>query len=339
MITLKDIAEKCNVNISTVSRALAGNTLVSKKTRMKICLVAEELNYRPHLPARTLAGGASKTIGIVVWGVETNYYARIIKSIEQYLHQYGYSLIIGIGNRNYEKELNCLESFNARFVDGIILVGPFSDRFNSELPKLKSLFHRPSVIIQARKNHSLANNIAVDDYAGILSAVKHLAGLGHRKIGFISIEKSRVEFSDFKTAVSACGLHLEEKFVKIRPEAYEIAGYKAMQDMFLEDDLPTAIFFSTDYYAIGAAKAIREHGLHIPRDISLVGFYDIRESLYAVPPLTTVQLPVQEIVLMAAQQIVAQIESGEPVPNISITVQPQLLVRESCGPLLRQSTV
>ena len=331
MSTLKDIAERCNVNISTVSRALAGNPLINENTRTNICRVAKEFNYRPHLPARTLAGGPSKTIGIIVWGVETNYYARIIKSVEQYLYKYGYMLIIGIGNKNYEKELNCLESFNSRFVDGIILVGPFSDRFNSELPKLESLIIRPSVIIQAKKEYNLTNNIAVDDYAGILSAIRHLAELGHRKIGFISIEKSRVEFSDFKAAISACGLSLNEQFVKIRPEAYEIAGYKAMQDMFLGESLPTAIFFGTDYYAIGAAKAIREHGLRIPRDISLVGFYDIRASLYAVPPLTTVQVPAQEIVLMAAQQIVAQIESDEPVPNISLTVQPQLVIRESSG--------
>jgi len=339
MTTLKDIAEKCNVNISTVSRALAGNALVNKKTRMNICRVAEELNYRPHLSARALAGGPSKTIGIIVWGVETNYYARIIKNIEQYIHQYGYMLIIGIGNKNYEKELNCLESFNSRSVDGIILVGPFSDRFNSELPKLNSLFLCPSVIIQAQKNHNIANNIAVDDYAGILSAIKHLVELGHRKIGFISITKSRVEFSDFKAAISACGLSLNEKFVKIRPEAYEIAGYKAMQDMFLEGELPTAIFFSTDYYAIGAAKVIREHGLQIPRDISLVGFYDTRGSLYAAPPLTTVQVPVQEISLIAAQQIVNQIENSESVENISLTIQPQLVIRESSGHPPKQVTI
>jgi len=337
MTTLKDVAKKCSVDISTVSRALAGNPLVNKKTRMNICRVAEELNYRPHLPARMLAGRPSKTIGIIVWGVETNYYARIIKSVEQYLYQYGYMLIVGIGNKNYEKELHCLESFNSRLVDGIILVGPFSKKLNSELPKLKSLFLHPSVIIQSDKAHALANNIAVDDYTGILSAVKYLAELGHRKIGYISIEKSRVQLSDFRDAISACGLSLDEKFVKIRPEAYEIAGYKAMQDLLLENELPTAIFFSTDYYAIGAAKAIREHGLQIPRDISLVGFYGIRESLYAVPPLTTVQVPVQEIVLMATQQILTQIESDEAAPNISLTVQPELVIRESCAPPLNRS--
>ena len=339
MTTLKDIAKICNVNISTVSRALAGNPLVNEKTRTSILQVAGELDYRPHLPASTLAGCPSKTIGIVVWGVETNYYARIIKFVEQYLHQHGYMLIVGIGNKNYEKELHCLESFNSRFVDGIILVGPFSDRFNSALPKLKSLFLRPSVIIQAKKEHGLTNNIAVNDYAGILSAIRHLAEFGHRKIGFISIEKSRVELADFKAAMNACGLPLDERFIKIRPEAYEIAGYNAMQNMFLEEELPSAIFFSTDYYAIGAAKVIREHRLRIPQDISLVGFYDIRESLYMAPPLTTVQVPVQEIVLMAAQQIVAQIESDEPIPNISLTVQPQLIIRESSGLVPRPVTV
>ena len=332
MVTLKDIAKKCNVNISTVSRALAENPLVNEQTRAYICRVAAELNYRPHLPARILAGSSSKTIGIVVWGVETNYYVRIIKNVEQYLHQHGYMLIVGIGNFNYEKEIHCLESFSSRHVDGIILAGPLSRRFNSELPKLKSLLHCPSVIIQAKKTHNFVNNIAVDDYSGILSAIKHLAELGHRKIGYISLKNSRVQFSDFRAAIIACGLTPHEKFVKICSESYEIGGYQAMQDMFTEKSLPSAIFFGTDYYAIGAAKAIREHGLQIPRDISLVGFYDIRESLFAVPPLTTVQVPVQQIALMAAQQIVNQIESKESIPNVSLSVQPQLVIRESSGP-------
>ena len=109
--------------------------------------------------------------------------------------------------------------------------------------------------------------------------------------------------------------------------------------MFAEKSLPTAVFFGTDYFAIGAAKAIREHGLQIPRDISVVGFYDIRESLYAAPPLTTVQVPVQQIALMAAQQIVNQIKSTEPIPNISLTVQPRLILRESSGPLPERKNV
>ena len=335
MTTLKDIAKICNVNASTVSRALAENPLVKEETRAYIRQVAAELNYRPHLPARILAGRSSKTIGIVVWGVETNYYARIIKYVEQYLHQQGYMLIVGIGNNNYEKEIHCLESFNSRLIDGIIFAGPFSSRFNSELSKLRPLFLRPSVIIQGKNEHSFVNNIAIDDYAGILSAVKHLAELGHRKIGYISMQHSRVQLSDFRTAVAACGLTLYEDLIKIYPENYEIGGYKAMLEMFDRKTFPTAVFFATDYLAIGAAKAIREKKLKIPKDISLVGFYDIRESLYATPPLTTVQIPVQQIALMAAQQIVNQIESSEPIPNTSFTVQPQLIIRESSGPPLQ----
>ena len=335
MTTLRDIAKLCNVNPSTVSRALAGNPLIKEETRVYICEVAAKHNYRPHLPARILAGQPSKTIGIVVWGVETNYYARIIKNVEQYLHKQGYMLIVGIGNNNYEKEIHCLESFSSRLIDGIIFVGPFSSRFNSELPRLRQLFLRPSVIIQAQKEHNFVNNIAIDDYAGILSAINYLAGLGHHKIGYISAQNSRVKLSDFKAAITACNLTLHKNFIKIYKEGYEVGGYKAMLDMFEGKTLPTAIFFATDYLAIGAAKAIREKGLQIPRDISLVGFYDTRESLYATPPLTTVQIPFQQIALMAAQQIVSQIESSESIPRISLTIQPQLIIRESSGPPLQ----
>ena len=339
MVTLKDIAKKSNVNISTASRALSGNPLVSEKTRDRIHKVAAELKYRPNLPARSLAGSSSKTIGIIVWGIETNYYVRIIKNIEQYLHQHGYMLIVGIGNNSYEKELHCLESFNSRQVDGIILVGPFSKQFNYDLPKLKALFSRPSVIIQAKNNHDFVNNIDIDDYAGVLAAVKHLAELGHKKIGFISRKISRIQFSDFRKALNACGLPLNKKFVKECLESYEIGGYKAMQEMLTEKAIPTAIFFATDYYAIGAGKAIREHGLSIPNDISLVGFYDIRESSFAVPPLTTIHVPVQQIALMAAQQIVNQISNAESISYVSLTVHPQLILRESSGPPKKRTAI
>lgn len=333
MATLKDIADICNVNISTVSRALAGKRTVNPKTRDYIRKVADQLKYTPNLPARALAGGTTKTIGLIVLEVDSNYYAKIIKSVEQAFHQHGYVLIVGIGNYEYQKELDCLKAFNSRHVDGIIMVGPFSEEFNANLSNLKELFSHPSVIVQAKTKCGFATHITMDDRAGILAAVGHLAELGHKRLGYISERGSKTRrITGFTEALAAYGLPYYEEYVKIGSDRFEAGGYQAMNEMLNQASRPTAVFFSCDNIALGATKAIYEHGLSIPRDISLVGYDGVKEAAYLPAALTTVVQPVAEMSRIAVEQIVSQIESNDRTTNLCLSVQPQLVVRESSAP-------
>ncbi|HYE84587.1 MAG TPA: LacI family DNA-binding transcriptional regulator [Clostridia bacterium] len=333
MATLKDIADICNVNISTVSRALAGKSTVNPKTRDNIRNVAEQLKYTPNLPARALAGGTTKTIGLIVLEVDSNYYAKIIKSVEQELHNHGYVLIVGIGNFEYQKELDCLKAFNSRHVDGIIMVGPFSEEFNTNLPNMREMFLQPSVIVQANTQCDFATHITMDDRTGIFAAVKHLIDLGHKRLGYISERNSKTRrINGFTEALTAYGLEYIPEYVKIGKGRFETGGYEAMNEMLDQGTRPTAVFFSCDNIALGATKAIYEHGLSIPRDISLVGYDGVKEAAYLPAALTTVVQPVAEMSRLAVQQIVSQIESNDRTANLRLSVQPQLVVRESSAP-------
>ena len=333
MVKLKDIADVCNVNISTVSRALSGKSQGNSEKYQLILDVAKQMNYTPNVTARSLASGASKTIGLIVVGVESDYYTQIMKAVEKELYKYGYVLIVGIGNYDFKKEMDCLSAFVERQVDGIIMVGPFSSEFNDKLPQLQRLLRQPSVIVQAKTKCRFATHITMNDRAGIFEAVEYLTKLGHKNLGYISEKNAKTgRVYHFKDALAEYGLEFNEDFVKIGEGRLEIGGYQAMKAMLDMKRLPTAIFCSNDNIALGASKAIYECGLRIPQDISLMGYDGIKETAYLASALTTVGQPLQEMSQLAVQQIVNCADSREKEHFLDLTVQPHLIVRESTAP-------
>ena len=335
MARLKDIADLCNVNISTVSRVLSGKSSGNSKTYRLIHDVAEQLNYTPNITARSLASGASKTIGLILVGVESDYYTQIMKSVEKELYKYGYVLIVGIGNYDYKKEMDCLSAFVDRQVDGIIMVGPFSNEFNNRLTQLNRLFKQPSVIVQAKTKCRFATHITMNDRAGIFEAVEYLATIGHRQLGYVSEKNAKTGRLDhFKDALVKYNLAFNKDFVKIGEGRLEMGGYQAMKDMLRMEHLPTAVFCSNDNIALGASKAIYESGRRIPQDISIMGYDGIKEAAYLSPALTTVGQPLQEMSQLAVQQIVNRLSSQEKEHFLDLTVQPHLIVRESTAQLI-----
>jgi len=327
MATLKDIANACNLNISTVSRALADKSSVNPKTKELILSTASKLNYVPNFSAKALAGGKTKTIGLLTTSVNNNYRASQINFIERELNERGYSLIIGIGDFNCEKELGCIETFCQRSVDGIIMVGPFSNSFNDRLPSLKRKLTMPTVIIQANALCSFATNITMDDDYGISLAITHLKELGHSKIGYISETKfSNKRLLAFKRIMNELKIPINEDYISIGNGPFEIGGYDAMCALIEKNTLPTAIFSSCDNVALGVMKALHDYKIKIPEEISIVGYDSIKESAYFTPSLTTVAQPAKELTMIAVPKLIKQIEDDEG-PEERIYVYPNLIER------------
>jgi DNA-binding LacI/PurR family transcriptional regulator len=333
MVTLKTIAEQCNVSISTVSRALAGNTVVSEKKRAFICDVARSLDYTPNISARTLAGGKSGTIGLLIMEVESNYYASIVQSVGRELRELGYGFMVAIGDYDYRNELEALKSFDNRRMDGVIMVGPFSDQLNEDLPKLRNLFACPAVIVQASVRCDFATHITMDDRAGIASALQYLLSLGHKKFGFITEAQAHSRrLETFIDLLPQHGIEYNPMFVKIGNSRFEAGGYEAMNAMLERRDRPTAILFSSDNIAIGGVKAALEHGLKIPEDLSLVGYDGVKEVEYLFPALTTVVQSVNEMARIAVLGLMQRLKHGYTGDNMSLSVTPRLVVRDTTAP-------
>ncbi len=329
-ITLKDIARMAEVNVSTVSRALNDSNEINEETKKKINKIAEELKYVPNPSAKALVGKKTKSIGIIVPEISSIYFAQMLNNIESELKERGYSLIVGMTHHKYRDEINYLNIFSIRNVDGIIVAGSMYKELEKYLADIKRNYDIPIVLIQTFIPFPDYDYIMVDDSYGFNLAIEHLVSYGHNSIGFIADEvSSKMRLPKFKAAMDNVGLKYNNKYVKVGKEMFELGGYKQMNRLMEEKVLPTAIFASYDYIAIGAMKALNEHGLSVPEDISIIGYDNIREAAYLSVPLTTVSPPIQEMTKIGVKLLIDKIENKEHKVIQHVSLKPELIIRET----------
>lgn len=330
MVTLKDIADKAGVNKSTVSRALSGKGIISEDKRAEISRIAEELGYVPNASAKILAGEKAKTIGIILPEIDCNYYASVAGTIENRLKEMGYSLIIGQTGFEFENELHYLELFVRKNLDGIIFDLYNHNKFLMEFKRIKKSLNVPIVFIECPTTLTDYDVINIDNYHGVDLAVEHLKSLGHKRIGFISeYLSSPVRLPAFTASLEKHGLPVDQTLIKIGKERLEEGGYLRMRELLTTNPTVTAVFASYDTMAQGAMKAIMEHGLRIPEDISIVGFDNIRESAYFSTPLTTVAPPVTEMGGMAVNILMDKTKNDASNLIQHVSLKPRLVIRNS----------
>lgn len=332
MATLKDIAKIAGVNKSTVSRALDGSGGVSEEKRNAIVKIADELGYIPDESAKVLAGKNAKTIGIIIPEIDCNYYASVVGTIEMKLRERGYSLIIGQSGFRFENELHYLKLFIQKKVDGIIFDLYNTEAFLGKFEDIKKSINVPIVFIETSLNMPLYDVIEIDNYYGVSLAVEHFAKAGFRNIGFISeFLSSKVRLPAYEKALNTFGIPINRNLIKIGKERLEEGGYLRMKELIAQGSIPGAVVASYDTMAQGALKALDEHGIKVPQDISIIGFDNIRESPFFSIPLTTVAPPVIEMGEMAVGILLDRIEKKGDAFVQHISMKPRLVVRSSTG--------
>jgi DNA-binding LacI/PurR family transcriptional regulator len=330
MATLKDIASIAGVNKSTVSRALDGSPGVSEEKRNEIRKIADELGYIPDETARMLAGKNGKTIGIILPEIDCNYYASVVGAIEKKLKERGYSLIIGQSGFEYQNELHYLNLFIRKKVDGIIFNLYNTDTFIEQLDKIKKIIKIPIVFIETALNLTEYDVIEIDNNHGIGIAVEHMIKSGCEKVGFISdFLSSKIRLPIFEKALRKSGIPVDKNLIKTGKERQEEGGYLRMNELIDQGNLPDAVFASYDRMALGALKAMAEHGVRVPQDVSIVGFDNVSESPYFPVPLTTVSPPVVEMGEMAVKILLDKIRDKENSFVQHISLKPKLIERSS----------
>lgn len=330
MATLKDIAHITGLNISTISRALNDSSEIGETTKEFVRKVADELNYFPDYTAKALAGKGTKSIGVIVPEISSNYYASMLDKIEGELNEMGYSLIVGMAHHNLHDEIKYLNVFSVRRVDGIILAGSMHKEIIPKLDEIKKNNKIPIILIHAFIPYEGYDYITVNDILGIDAALKFLKSQGHRRLGYIADElASRFRIDKIREAVAGNGMILEERHIKIGKEEMEYGGYIQMKNLLAEQDLPTAVLASYDYIAIGAIKALHEQGLFIPKDISIIGYDNIRESAFLTCPLTTISPPIEDMVKKSIEILREKIYNKSDTRYHHISLTPQLIIRNS----------
>lgn len=330
MATLKDIAKLAGVNKSTVSRALDGIGGVGEEKRKEILKIADELGYIPDESAKVLAGKNARTIGIILPELDCNYYASVVGTIEMKLKERGYSLIIGQTGFRYEDELHYLKLFIRKKVDGILFDLYNTDIFQEQFEEIKKSINVPIVFIENSLSLPEYGAIDIDNHYGVELAIEHFAKSGFKRIGFVSeYLSSKIRLPAFEDALRKYGIPVDGKLIKIGKERLEEGGYLRMKELIEQGDLPEAVFASYDTMAHGALKALAEHGIRVPQDISIIGFDNIREASYFTVPLTTVAPPVIEMGEIAVGSLLDKIEKKENSVGPHISLKPRLVIRNS----------
>jgi LacI family transcriptional regulator/LacI family purine nucleotide synthesis repressor len=331
MLTIKDIAKKAEVSVATVSKVMNGYDDIGEITKAKVLRIIKENNYRPNANAQSLRTNKSFLVGLFFKdhqdsGVKHPFFRGIISGLEERLLENNYDMILF--SANWEDQFSYLEKCQFRNVDGAILMGVPKDD-----PKLPELLNAkiPSVFIDLDISDDKASYIISDNEKGARDAVRHLAELGHKKIAVIEGEEITIptqkRLAGYKAEMKAQNLEIKDDWI-IQGRFSVDGGIKAMEKILKLKDRPTAIFCMGDEIAVGAMQTIKEAGLNVPDDFSIVGFDDIEISQYLNPALTTIRQQKDEMGIEAANMVLEMINNPEKKVEAEI-IDTEFVLRNS----------
>jgi DNA-binding LacI/PurR family transcriptional regulator len=335
---MQDIADAAGVSQSTVSRVLTGapNAIpINPATRERILEVARQMRYRPNPLARGLRGARTMLLGVIVREITDPFFAGAVDAISTEANRRGYNVVLGDAHGHTDEAIALRTVLETRHCDAILLLGDTSDQ-----PRLMEDLRDTNVPVvglwQGTARMPGMSVVGVDNKFGLGGLMDHLIGLGHRKIAFVGgafvegrligdIGERRAAFLERATAE---GLETPDGFVRDARNSLS-GGSGALRELMALPERPTAIIASTDLLAIGALHAAAHMGLHVPGEISIVGFDDLPMAEYTTPALTTVCMPIAE---MAAAGVKAAIDEGQDREATALQIlTPTVVVRESSG--------
>ncbi len=329
--TLADIARALGVSKMTVSRAINNHPEISPETRARILDAAQRMNYRPNQFARALTTNRSFLLGVVVPDLMHSYFAEICRGIESVAKPLGYQNLICSTDEDAHNEEAEIEALLPR-TDGLILASSASDedaRFHRRILRDRARM----VLIDRRLEGLKCSTVTTDDLKVGMMATDHLINLGHRQVGHLKgtvASTAAMRFAGYQRALAKHDIEFDASLVR-ECGFTESDGYSSMKDWIRTGDVPPAIFAANDPAAIGAMSAISEAGLRIPEDIALVGGGNIHYGDMLRVPLTTVAWSTAQMGQAAARLLIELVEGKKRPREQHVIVEPELVVRESCG--------
>jgi len=325
---IKDVAARAGVSTASVSRVLNGSKPVSDGTRERVLAAVRDLNYSIDQRARGLRRRRSGTLGLILADVLNPFFTQVIHSIEDVAYQSNNSLFLCNSDENPERERFYLELMQSQRIDGIILL-PVTGSGAVLSPLLRH--DVPVVCLDRRVDDVDLDSVLVDNVAGATMAVAHLVALGHRRIGYIGgrlVTPGIERLAGFRRALEMHGLVEHPELIR-QGDSKQESGYKETLALLALDMPPSAIFAINNPMSLGVMAAIKERGLRIPEDISVIGFDDAPWSGLLNPPLTTIAQPTDALGTAAARLLLERIEGRDGGATRHIVLQPHLIERAS----------
>jgi DNA-binding LacI/PurR family transcriptional regulator len=328
-VTMEDVAREAGVSRALVSLVMRDSPKVSEKRRDRVRAAAQRLGYRPNAMARGLASRRTRTIGVLLNDLRNPFFAEMMDGIFEAADELDYRLLIGTGRRRVAGERRAVDAFFEHRADGLLLV-------SARLPLAEMLAvarSTPTVSVARPLRGGHVDSVTNDDVAGAKLAVRHLTELGHSRIAHIDGGRGA------GAAARRRGYVREMERLGLEPhvvpgEFTDAAGVRAAERLLDGEALPTAVFAANDLVAAGALDRFEDSGLHVPRDISIIGYDNTFLAALHHMSLTTIDQPRPEIGRLALMTLVERIDGVRSHP-VHHRVEPSLVVRGTTGPAPR----
>jgi LacI family transcriptional regulator len=330
MVSIKDIAKQVGMSPSTVSRVVNGKKNVKPEKRDQILKLIEETGYVPNKAARSMVLNRTFTVGVVIPDTFNMFQRQLFSIIERHLEAFGYHTLFFFVKFEGSSEQDCLNRLKSERLDGVIMLHEIKNpRFYDYLIKT----NLPTVLATFGFHDRPLPSIHVNEEQAAFDAVLHLVNLGHRKINMISgggfsFGLQRTE--GYYRALDSSGIGRDLGRVIFARSYTAEAGMYGMRELLLRGNDFTAIFAATDELAIGAIRVLRDEGIRVPEDVSVIGFDDIDISSYMVPRLTTIRQPLATMGERTAALLHRYITNGNS-SETNIVLPYELIIRESTG--------
>jgi LacI family transcriptional regulator, galactose operon repressor len=328
-MNLEQVARRAKVSTATVSRVLNNASVVKTSTRARVVKAIEELKYHPNLHARNLAGGKSRTFGMIVSNMENPFFFDIYKTVESDAHAAGYEVVVANTDYRSEQLVSSIRLMIGRRVAGLAaIVSEMEPALIDELNDsgIPVVFYDVGV---PRRN---VTNIRVNYRRGIDKVIDYLHSLGHRRLGFIGHHAALGPLNERARAVMDAASRYRDTSVRAGADADTLDGGRlAARSLLSNGEMPTAIVCANDVMAVGALRELRERGIRVPQDISVTGFDNVKLSEYCYPALTTVHIPREQIGHLVSDTLLAKTDKTSGADH-EMVIDPEFVLRDSTGP-------
>jgi LacI family transcriptional regulator len=334
--TIKDVAKKAGLSLSTVSLVINNKSNVSKEKRDKVKKIISDLNYHPQRSGRSLASQRSGNIGFILtedhFSKSEPFYTHIFLGTEFEARNSNYYVLLTTVGFTVKETKEIPRFLLESNVDGVIIAGKIGASWIDYIHEM----NLPLLLIDFEKNEKGVSTVLIDNFGGAKLAVEHLAQGGHKKIGFIGgdLEHPSIQerYTGYRQTITSLNLPFSEKHISIgEPETQVVSGYRAAKKIFQNKaNIPTALFIANDAMAVGCIRYLKENGKRVPEDIAIVGFDNVEMSILSDPRLTTINVHREEIGSIAVKRMVEMIHERSKVKTRTVT-NVELIVRESCG--------
>ncbi|WP_441247672.1 LacI family DNA-binding transcriptional regulator [Kitasatospora sp. McL0602] len=329
-ITIADIAREAGVSTPTVSKVLNGHSQVAPETRARVEELLQSHNYlrRRARPKETVG-----LVDLAIREVDNLWSAEVVQGVQREAAEHGLGVVVWATHGSAADTLRWLDNVTRRGSDGIILA--VTDLTPAQRKRVAPLGIPLAVVDPVGSHDPGIPSVGATNWQGGMTATQHLIELGHRRIAILQgLEEAlcaRARLDGYRSALEAAGIAIDPAL--IRPgDFYYTTGYSGMRDLLALPEPPTAVFASSDLMALGAYEAVRQAGLRVGYDVSIVGFDDVPSAAWASPPLTTVHQPLREMAAMATRIVLQGAQAVLPMGTQRMELATRLVVRESTGP-------